>query len=121
MEAAIAGLIALIAATGYRVVVADKDKRFLRKSFALYLAPALIDKMVTANRQPVLGGETRTITSFFSDVAGFSTLSENRSPGEIVALMNEYLSAMTDIIEAHGGFVDKYIGDAIAAMFGAPH
>ena len=61
-----------------------------------------------------------TITSFFSDVAGFSTLSENRSPGEIVALMNEYLSAMTDIIEAHGGFVDKYIGDAIAAMFGAP-
>jgi adenylate cyclase len=68
----------------------------------------------------VLGGEARAITSFFSDVAGFSTLSENRSPGEIVALMNEYLSAMTDIIEAHGGFVDKYIGDAIAAMFGAP-
>ena len=120
VESAVAGLIALIAATGYRVVVADKDKRFLRKSFALYLAPALIDKMIAANRQPVLGGETRTITSFFSDVAGFSTLSENRSPGEIVALMNEYLSAMTDIIEAQGGFVDKYIGDAIAAMFGAP-
>ena len=120
VESAVAGLIALIAATGYRVVIADKDKRFLRKSFALYLGPALIDKMVAANRQPVLGGETRTITAFFSDVAGFSTLSENRSPGEIVALMNEYLSAMTDIIEAHGGFVDKYIGDAIAAMFGAP-
>jgi adenylate cyclase len=120
VESSVAGLIAIIAATGYRVVVADKDKRFLRKSFALYLAPALIDKMVTANRQPVLGGETRAITSFFSDVAGFSTLSENRSPGEIVALMNEYLSAMTDIIEAHGGFVDKYVGDAIAAMFGAP-
>jgi adenylate cyclase len=120
VESAVAGLIALIAATAYRVVVADKDKRFLRKSFALYLAPALIDKMIAANRQPVLGGETRTITSFFSDVAGFSTLSENRTPGEIVALMNEYLSAMTDIIEAHGGFVDKYIGDAIAAMFGAP-
>ena len=107
VESAVAGLIALIAATGYRVVIADKDKRFLRKSFALYLGPALIDKMVAANRQPVLGGETRTITAFFSDVAGFSTLSENRSPGEIVALMNEYLSAMTDIIEAHGGFVDK--------------
>jgi class 3 adenylate cyclase len=119
-ESAVAGLFALIAATGYRVVVADKDKRFLRKSFTFYLAPTLIDKMVAANRQPVLGGETRTITSFFSDVAGFSTLSENRSAAEIVALMNEYLSAMTDIIEAHGGFVDKYIGDAIAAMFGAP-
>jgi adenylate cyclase len=116
----VAGLIALIAATGYRIVVTDKDKRLLRKSFALYLAPALIDKMVAANRQPMLGGETRTITSFFSDVAGFSTLSENLTPGEIVVLMNEYLSAMTDIIEAHGGFVDKYVGDAIAAMFGAP-
>ncbi len=120
VESTAAGLIALIAATVYRVVVADKDKRFLRKSFALYLAPALIDKMVVANRQPVLGGETRTVTSFFSDVAGFSTLSEKLTPGEIVILMNEYLSAMTDIIEAHGGFVDKYIGDAIAAMFGAP-
>jgi adenylate cyclase len=120
VESALAGLIALIATTGYRIVVADKDKRFLRKSFALYLAPALIDKMVAENHQPVLGGETRTITSFFSDVAGFSTLSENRSAGEIVALMNEYLSAMTDIVEAHGGFVDKYVGDAIAAMFGAP-
>jgi adenylate cyclase len=119
-EAVVAGLIALIAAIGYRIVAADKDKRFLRKSFALYLSPALIDKMVAANRQPMLGGETRTITAFFSDVAGFSALSEIRSPGEVVALMNEYLSAMTDIIEAHGGFVDKYVGDAIAAMFGAP-
>ncbi|MBV9629265.1 MAG: adenylate/guanylate cyclase domain-containing protein [Xanthobacteraceae bacterium] len=120
VETTAAGLIALIAATAYRVVIADKDKRFLRRSFALYLAPSLIDKMVAANRQPVLGGETRTITSFFSDIAGFSTLSETLTPGEIVALMNEYLSAMTDIIEAHGGFVDKYVGDAIAAVFGAP-
>jgi adenylate cyclase len=120
VESTVAGLIALIAATAYRIMVTDKDKRLLRKSFALYLAPALIDKMVAANRQPVLGGETRTITSFFSDVAGFSTLSENLTPGEIVILINEYLSAMTDIIEAHGGFVDKYVGDAIAAMFGAP-
>jgi class 3 adenylate cyclase len=119
-ESAVAGLIALMAAIGYRVVVSDKDKRFLRKSFALYLAPALVDKMLAANRQPILGGETRAITSFFSDVAGFSTLSENKTPGEIVALMNEYLSAMTDVIEAHGGFVDKYVGDAIAAVFGAP-
>jgi adenylate cyclase len=119
-ESAIAGLIALMAAIGYRVVVADKDKRFLRKSFALYLAPAVIEKMLASNRQPVLGGETRAVTSFFSDVVGFSTLSENRTPGEIVALMNEYLSAMTDLIEAHGGFVDKYVGDAIAAVFGAP-
>ena len=67
-----------------------------------------------------MGGETRTITAFFSDVAGFSKLSENRTPNELVTLMNEYLTAMTDIVEAHGGFVDKYIGDAIVAVFGAP-
>jgi adenylate cyclase len=76
--------------------------------------------MLDSSRPPVLGGETRNITSFFSDVAGFSALSENKTPGELVALMNEYLSAMTDIIEAQGGFVDKYVGDAIAAVFGAP-
>jgi adenylate cyclase len=57
---------------------------------------------------------------FFSDIAGFSTFSEKMTPADLVALMNTYLSAMTDIIEEHGGFVDKYIGDAIVAVFGAP-
>jgi class 3 adenylate cyclase/CHASE2 domain-containing sensor protein len=120
VEPAVAGFFALIVTVGYRFVVADKDKRLLRKSFALYLAPAVIEKMLTSNRIPVLGGETRTVTAFFSDIAGFSELSENKSPGELVAMMNEYLSAMTDIIEQHRGFVDKYIGDAIVAVFGAP-
>jgi adenylate cyclase len=119
-QPAVAGLFALAATIGYRFVVADRDKRLLRKSFALYLAPAVIEKMLASNRPPALGGETRTITAFFSDVAGFSKLSENRTPNELVALMNEYLTAMTDIVEEHGGFVDKYIGDAIVAVFGAP-
>ncbi|MGE0154550.1 MAG: adenylate/guanylate cyclase domain-containing protein [Reyranellaceae bacterium] len=120
VEPAAAGLIALGLTVGYRLVIADKDKRFLRKSFALYLAPSVIEKMVATNRPPVLGGETRDVTIFFSDVAGFSSLSETMTPAEVVALMNDYLSAMTDIIEAQGGFVDKYIGDAIVAIFGAP-
>jgi class 3 adenylate cyclase len=120
VQPAVAGLFALAATIGYRFVVADRDKRLLRKSFALYLAPAVIEKMLASNRPPALGGETRTITAFFTDVAGFSKLSENRTPSEIVALMNEYLTAMTDIVEEHGGFVDKYVGDAIAAVFGAP-
>jgi adenylate cyclase len=120
VEPAIAGLIAFMGTVGYRFIAVDKDKRFLRRSFAFYLSPAVIDKMLASNRPPVLGGETRNVTSFFSDIAGFSTFSENISPSGLVSLMNEYLSAMTDIIEAHGGFVDKYIGDAIAAVFGAP-
>jgi adenylate cyclase len=105
---------------GYRFGVADKDKRFLRKSFALYLAPAVIERMMESEHPPVLGGESRVITVYFSDVAGFSSFSEKMSPAQLVALMNEYLSAMTDIIEEYGGFVDKYIGDAIVAVFGAP-
>jgi adenylate cyclase len=120
IEPAVAGLFAVMAVVGYRFIVADKDKRFLRKSFAFYLAPAVIEKMLASHRPPILGGETRNITSFFSDIAGFSTISESKTPAELVTLMNEYLSAMTDIIEARGGFVDKYIGDAIVAVFGAP-
>src|SRR5262249_44231649 len=90
------------------------------KSFALYLAPAVIAKMMTSSKPPALGGESRVVTLYFSDVAGFSTFSEKMTPSELVDLMNEYLTAMTDIIQEHGGFVDKYIGDAIAAVFGAP-
>ncbi|MFM7344651.1 MAG: adenylate/guanylate cyclase domain-containing protein [Tagaea sp.] len=118
------GLAASVAAAaltmGWRFAVADKDKRFLRQSFALYLAPAVIDKMVAGDKPPQLGGEEREITVLFSDVAGFTALSEGLTPCELVTTMNVYLSAMTDIIEAHGGFVDKYIGDAIVAVFGAP-
>jgi adenylate cyclase len=119
-EPFLAGALALVATTGFRLVVTDRDKRFLRKSFALYLAPTVIEKMVSASKLPQLGGETRIITVFFSDVAGFSSFSETMTPAEIVTVMNRYLSAMSDIIEQHGGFVDKYIGDAIVAVFGAP-
>ncbi len=76
--------------------------------------------MVAANKPPALGGETRNVTVFFSDLAGFSSISEALAPPDLVKFMNEYLSAMTDIIQEHGGFVDKYIGDAIVAVFGAP-
>jgi adenylate cyclase len=120
VEPLLAGVVSLGAATGFRFLVADKDRRFLRKSFALYLAPAVIEKMVAANKPPALGGEIRNITVFFSDLAGFSSISEVLTPPDLVKFMNEYFSAMTDIIQAHGGLVEKYIGDAIFAVFGAP-
>jgi adenylate cyclase len=120
LEALFAGFEALFVTVGFRLAVTDRDRRFLRKSFALYLAPAVIEKMMTSSKPPSLGGETRSVTMFFSDVAGFSAFSETMSPADLVSLMNTYLSAMTDIIEAHGGFVDKYIGDAIVGVFGAP-
>ena len=110
-----AGLVALITITVYRLVVTDRGQRLLRKSFALYLAPQVIDQMLHSNKLPALGGETRNVTVFFSDLAGFSSISEQMTPTELVEFMNEYLSAMTDIIESQGGYVDKYIGDSIVA------
>ncbi len=120
VEPITAALLTLGGTVGYRFVVADRGKRLLRQSFSLYLPPAVIEKMMASNKPPALGGEMRNVTVYFSDIADFSTYSEKIAPAELVAAMNEYLSAMTDIIEAHGGFVDKYIGDAIVAVFGAP-
>jgi adenylate cyclase len=119
-EPFIAGAGGLAIMGGYRFIVSDKDRRLLQKSFALYLAPHVINRMLTSNKLPELGGETRHVTIFFSDLESFSQIAENLSPDALMALMNEYLSEMTDIIEAHGGYVDKYIGDSIVAIFGAP-
>jgi class 3 adenylate cyclase len=119
-EPILAGVMALATMVGYRFVIADQEERFLRNSFGLYLAPQVIENMLTSEKMPELGGEMRNVTVFFSDIAGFSTISEKMSPNALVALMNEYLSAMTDIIESNGGYVDKYIGDSIVAVFGAP-
>lgn len=119
-EPFIAALIATVAMIGYRYMVADRDERLLKASFALYLAPQVIDQMMLSNKLPILGGEMRNVTVFFSDLAGFSSTAEQLTPTALVQLMNEYLSAMTEIIEDCGGYVDKYIGDSIVAMFGAP-
>ena len=119
-EPFLASLLALASTIGFRFVVADKDRRLLQKSFALYLAPHVINRMLSSNKLPELGGETRDVTVFFSDIEGFSLIAEKMSPDSLMELMNEYLSAMTDVIESHGGYVDKYIGDSVVAVFGAP-
>jgi len=120
VEPSLAGLAALAAMVGYRFAVSDKDRRLLANSFALYLAPDVIDRMLKSNKLPELGGENRNVTIFFSDIEGFSQIAERMPAQDLMQLMNEYLSAMTDIIERHGGYVDKYIGDSIVALFGAP-
>ena len=105
---------------GYRFAVSDRERNRLYKSFSLYLAPAVIERMLAGNRLPKLGGESRELTVLFSDIAGFTEISEGLSPSDLVTFLNRYLSVMSDTIEAHGGFVDKYIGDAVVAVFGAP-
>lgn len=105
---------------GYRFAVTDQARRLLRGSFSLYLAPSVIDRMVEAERLPELGGEIKTVTVLFSDLEGFTSLSERLTPRDLVELMNNYLTAMTDLIEAESGFVGRYVGDAIDSVFGAP-
>jgi adenylate cyclase/guanylate cyclase len=115
-----AGIAALVATTGYRLAIIDRERRLLQRSFAYYLAPHVIGKMLASNKPPQLGGETREVTILFSDIAGFSQIAEQLGPDALMRLTNSYLSAMTDIIEAFGGYVDKYIGDSVVAIFGAP-
>lgn len=120
VEPIVAGGAALAATVGWRFVVADREERLLRRGFALYLSPQVIDRMLESGSPPALGGEMRRVTLLFSDIAGFSTIAEGLTPAALVSLMNDYLSAMTEIIEDAGGYVDKYIGDSIVAVFGAP-
>jgi adenylate cyclase len=96
------------------------QKRRIKGMFGTYLSPALVEKMIESGEEPQLGGIDAEVTAFFSDVQGFSSFSEQLSPQQLVSLMNEYLSAMTDILMEAECYVDKYIGDAIVGIFNAP-
>jgi adenylate cyclase len=95
---------------------AQRDR--IRRMFGSYVSPELVRRMVETRVEPKLGGHQDEITAFFSDIQGFSAFSEVLSPVDLVDLLNEYLGAMTDILQDSGGALDKYIGDAIVAMFG---
>ncbi len=96
------------------------QRRRMKALFGAYVSPELVDEMVESGRDPELGGTEAEVSALFSDVEGFSAFSEQLPPNELVPLMNEYLSAMTDALQAEGGTLDKYIGDAIVMMFGMP-
>ncbi|MCP4295616.1 MAG: adenylate/guanylate cyclase domain-containing protein [Proteobacteria bacterium] len=104
----------------YRYFSEEKDKRFIKGAFQQYLSPEVINRLVNNPDLLKLGGEKKELTAFFSDIQGFSTVSEALTPEELVELLNEYLTAMTDIIMKYGGTVDKFEGDAVIAFFGAP-
>ncbi len=116
-EAAVGATFALAASVEY--LTEGRQRRQLRAAFDKYMAPEVVDEIM---RHPdiKLGGERKELTLLFSDIAGFTTISERLSPEELVELLNEYLSAMTDIIRQQRGNVNKYLGDGIMAIFGAP-
>ncbi len=96
------------------------QRRRIKALFGAYVSPKLVDEMVDSKQDPKLGGTEAEITALFSDVEGFSALSEELSPDQLVSLMNEYLGAMTEVFQTQAGTLDKYIGDAIVTMFGMP-
>ncbi len=97
-----------------------KQKRFIRSTFKQYLSPVVIDQLLEHPEQVKLGGELRELSIFFSDIEGFTSISEKLDPQQLTEFLNEYLTAMTDIILESGGTIDKYEGDAIIAFWNAP-
>ena len=101
-------------------VVTTRDQKFIKDAFSKYVSKKLVNQILAKPEILVLGGEERVLTAFFSDLAGFSSISEDLYPQELVELLNDYLTEMTDIIIKYDGTVDKFEGDAIIAFFGAP-
>lgn len=97
-----------------------RQKMFIKNAFKQYLSPAVIEELIQNPERLKLGGERRMLSVFFSDLEGFTSISEGLDPEALTALLNDYLSAMTDIIHEEGGTVDKYEGDAIIAFWNAP-
>lgn len=99
---------------------ARRERAQIRGMFAQYVPEAVVAELIKDPGKLVLGGEEREMSALFSDLAGFTSISETLTPTQLVELLNEYLTAMTDIIVQEGGIIDKYEGDAIIAEFGAP-
>jgi adenylate cyclase len=115
---AMAALFAILSA--YRIAVSDKDRRYIRRVFSYYLPPRVMEHLLRQRDLPTLGGEAREVTILFMDIAGFMSLSEGLTPGEVARFLNDYLTEMSEIIESHGGYIEKFVADEITGVFGAP-
>jgi adenylate cyclase len=104
----------------WQVLEEQKARGRLKTMFGTYLAPEVVEQMVESGQDPQLGGHDLEITAYFSDIQNFTSFSELLPSAQLGELLNEYLTACTDIVQAERGTLDKYIGDAVVAMFGAP-
>ena len=105
---------------GRRYYVEYSEKKHIKSAFQHYVTASVVNEILKDPKKLNLHGEERNLTIFFSDIEGFTSLAEGMSPLDVVSLLNEYLTAMTDIIFEFNGLLDKYEGDAIMAVFGAP-
>ena len=117
-------ILSLISAVVFREISAytssDRERQFVRKAFSTYVSDDVVEEIIANPSKLQLGGVKRHMSAIFTDIRNFSTISEQLDPEDLVRLLNRYLTAMSDIILAEKGTIDKYEGDAIVAFFGAP-
>ncbi len=113
-------LFILVAFVGFRVLAEEENVKYIRNTFSKFVSQDVVNELLANPDAIALGGSKKEITVFFSDVRGFTTISEALGPEELVKLLNEYLSEMTELIIHYRGTIDKYMGDAIMAFWGAP-
>ena len=117
----LAGMVlSFVASLAVSYMVEGKQRRYLKNAFKQYLSPAVIEQLIADPSQLKLGGERKEISIFFSDLQGFTSISESLTPEALTELLNDYLSDMSKIILDSGGTIDKYEGDAIIAFWNAP-
>ena len=104
----------------YRVLTEQQEKKYIRQTFSKFVSKSVVDELLKHPEKLKLGGDKKELTVLFSDIRGFTTLSEKLSPEQLVEHLNIYLQTMTDIVLKTNGTLDKYIGDAIMAFWGAP-
>lgn len=112
--------IAFLSCLALLYALEGRQRRFIRSAFGHFVSAKVVEQIIANPDALTLGGERRELTIFFSDIAGFTTISENLDPSQLVELLNLYLGELTDIILESGGTLDKYEGDAILAFWNAP-
>ncbi|WP_052812728.1 CHASE2 domain-containing protein [Desulfonatronum thioautotrophicum] len=117
-EMSVAG--AVVLGLLYNYTTEGRQRRFIKNAFQQYLSPQVIEQLIADPDKLKLGGERKVLSIFFSDLQGFTSISEKLDPEALTSLLNDYLTAMTEIIQDEGGTVDKYEGDAIIAFWNAP-